>query len=336
MKKAISIFLVIVMMLALASCGKTATTDNDTPNPAPEEYKAVDINVATLAGPTGIGMVKLMDKQKNGQTANNYNFTLCSDPATEVVPGVVSGNFQIASVPVNLASALYNKTNGGVQVLAVNTAGVLYILENGNEINSFADLAGKTVYATGQGSTPEYILNYLLEKNGLTDKVTVEYESSQSHDELAAKAASGKVSIAMLPEPKVTATLMQNSDMRIALDLTKEFESATNLTLIQGCVIARKDFCEKNPEAVKKFLEEYKESIDFAVNNVDDTAALCEEFSIIPKAAIAKKAIPNCNIVFITGEEMKKSVSANLQIFFDADPTSIGGKMPADDFYYAK
>ena len=334
MKKAISIFLVIVMMLALASCGKKEVIVDDTQNPAPEEYKAVDINVATLAGPTGIGLVKLMDNQKNGKAANKYKFSLCSDPATEVVPGVVSGNFQIASVPVNLASALYNKTNGDVQILAVNTAGVLYILENGNEINSFADLEGKTVYATGQGSTPEYILNYLLEKNGLTDKVTVEYEAS--HDELAAKAASGKVSIAMLPEPKVTATLMQNSDMRIALDLTKEFESATNLTLIQGCVIARKDFCENNPEAVKKFLEEYKASIEFAVNNIDDTATLCEEYSIIPKAAIAKKAIPNCNIVFITGEDMKKSVSANLQIFFDADPTSIGGKMPADDFYYAK
>lgn len=335
MKKTVSIFLVVVMLLAFAACGKQPAKTPETSTDAPTQYQSVDINVATLAGPTGIGMASLMDNQKNGKTANNYNITLCSDPANEVGPGVVSGNFQIASVPVNLAAALYNKTNGGVQILAVNTAGVLYILENGNEINSIADLAGKTVYATGQGSTPEYILSYLLEKNGLTDKVKVEYESS-SHDELAAKAASGKVSIAMLPEPKVTAALMQNKDMRIAIDLTKEFESATNLTLIQGCVIARKDFCEKNPEAVKKFLEEYKASIDFAVNNVDATAALCETYSIIPKAAIAKKAIPNCNIVYITGEDMKKSVSANLQIFFDADPKSIGGKMPSDDFYYAK
>lgn len=334
MKKTVSILLCIAMLFAFASCGKQADKAPETSSNAPAEYKSVDINIAALAGPTGVGLVKLMDNQKNGSAANNYNFTLCSDPATEVVPGIVSGKFQIASVPVNLASALYNKTNGGVQILAVNTAGVLYILENGNEINSIADLAGKTVYATGKGSTPEYILNYLLEKNGLTDKVTVEYESS--HDELAAKVAAGKVSIAMLPEPKVTATLMQNKDMRIAIDLTKEFEEATQLTLIQGCVVARKDFIEKNPEAVKKFLEEYKASIDFAVNNVDETASLCETYSIIPKAAMAKKAIPNCNIVFIAGEDMKKSVSANLQIFFDANPQSIGGKMPADDFYYAK
>lgn len=335
MKKTVSIFLVLVMMLALVSCGKQTSNTPEPSSDAPAQYKSVDINVATLAGPTGIGMVKLMDEQKNGKTANNYNITLCSDPANEVAPGVVSGNFQIASVPVNLAASLYNKTNGGVQILAVNTAGVLYILENGNEINSIADLAGKTVYATGQGSTPEYILSYLLEKNGLTDKVKVEYESS-SHDELAAKAASGKVSIAMLPEPKVTATLMQNSDLRVAIDLTKEFEAATSLTLIQGCVIARKDFCEQNPEAVEKFLEEYAASVNFAVNNIEETATLCEAFSIIPKAAMAKKAIPNCNIVFITGEKMKESVSANLQIFFDADPKSIGGKMPSDDFYYAK
>lgn len=335
MKKTLSVILAIVMMLSFVSCGKQEDKAPETSSNAPAEYKSVDINIAALAGPTGVGLVKLMDNQKNGSAANNYNFTLCSDPANEVAPGVISGNFQIASVPVNLASALYNKTNGGVQILAVNTAGVLYILENGNEINSIADLAGKTVYATGKGSTPEYILNYLLEKNGLTDKVTVEYEGG-SHDELAAKAAAGKVSIAMLPEPKVTATLMQNKDMRIAIDLTKEFEEATQLTLIQGCVVARKDFIEKNPEAVKKFLEEYKASIDFAVGNVDEAAALCETYSIIPKAAMAKKAIPNCNIVFIAGEDMKKSVSANLQIFFDANPQSIGGKMPADDFYYAK
>lgn len=333
MKKTVSIILVLVMLFALASCGKTSTPAPETQN-STQSYKAVDINVATLSGPTGIGMVKLMDEQKNGKTANNYNFSLCSDPANEVQPGVVSGNFQIASVPVNLAAALYNKTQGNIKILAVNTAGVLYILENGKQINSIADLAGKTVYATGLGSTPEYILSYLLEKNGLTDKVKVEYEAS--HDELAAKAASGKVDIAMLPEPKVTAALTQNSDLRVALNLTKEFESVTNLTLIQGCVIARKDFCEQNPEAVEKFLEEYKASIDFAVNNVEETATLCEAFSIIPKAAMAKKAIPNCNIVFITGEEMKKSVSANLQIFFDANPKSVGGKMPADDFYYAK
>lgn len=333
MKKTLSIILALVMLLALASCGKKPTPAPETEKNS-EAYKAVDINVATLSGPTGIGMVKLMDEQKNGKTANNYNFSLCSDPASEVVPGVVSGNFQIASVPVNLAAALYNKTQGNIKILAVNTAGVLYILENGKQINSIADLAGKTVYATGFGSTPQYILSYLLEKNGLTDKVKVEYEAS--HDELAAKAASGKVDIAMLPEPKVTAALTQNSDLRVALNLTKEFESVTDLTLIQGCVIARKDFCEQNPEAVEKFLEEYKASIDFAVNNVEETANLCETFSIIPKAAMAKKAIPNCNIVFITGEEMKKSVSANLQIFFDADPKSVGGKMPADDFYYAK
>lgn len=333
MKKLVSILLVLLIALSLASCGKTNEPETTT-EPTTTPYKAVDINVATLAGPTGIGMVKLMDNQKNGKAANNYNFSLCSDPATEVVPGIVNGNYQIASVPVNLAAALYNKTQGNIEILAVNTAGVLYILENGSEINSLSDLSGKTVYATGQGSTPEYILNYLLEKNGLTDKVKVEYVAS--HDELATQVATGKVSIAMLPEPKVTAATMQNKELRVAINLTKEFEAVTNLTLIQGCVIARKDFCEQNPEAVKKFLEEYKASIDFVSANLEETATLCETYSIIPKAAIAKKAIQNCNIVFITGEDMKASVSANLQIFFDADPKSVGGKMPADDFYYAK
>ncbi len=327
MKKLVSILLVLVMALSLASCTQKPTESTTA-------YTPVDMNIATLAGPTGVGMVKLMDDQKNGKAQNNYNFSLCSDPATEVVPGVVNGTFQIASVPVNLAATLYNKTQGKIVILAVNTAGVLYILENGNEINSLSDLAGKKLYATGQGSTPEYILNYLLQKNDLTDKVTVEYEAS--HDELAAKAVSGKAAISMLPEPKVTAATMQNKDLRVAIDLTKEFETATGLTLIQGCVIANKEFCQQNPEAIAKFLEEYKASIDFVNSNVENAATLCETFGIIPKAPMAQKAIPNCNIVFITGEDMKNSVEANLQIFFDANPQSVGGKMPADDFYYAK
>lgn len=333
MKKLVSILLVLVMALSLASCTQKPQEPENTTE-STTVYTPVDINVATLAGPTGVGMVKLMDDQKNGKAQNNYNFSICSDPATEVVPGIVNGNFQIASVPVNLAATLYNKTQGNIVILAVNTAGVLYILENGNEINALSDLAGKTLYATGQGSTPEYILNYLLEKNGLTDKVKVEYEAS--HDALATKAISGKVSNAMLPEPKVTAATMQNKDLRVAIDLTKEFESATGLTLIQGCVIARRDFFENNPKAIDKFLEEYKASIEYTKTNLQETATLCETFGIIPKAPMAMKAIPNCNIVYIDGTDMKASVEANLKIFFDANPQSVGGKMPLDDFYYAK
>ena len=209
---------------------------------------------------------------------------------------------------------------------------MLYILENGNTINSLSDLAGKKLYATGQGSTPEYILNYLLEKSGIEDKVEVEYVTS--HDELATLAASGKATISMLPEPKVTAATSKNADLRIALNLTEEFEKISGKTLIQGVVIAKKDFVEKNPDAVKMFLKEYEASINAANNDIETTSALCEQYGIIPKAAVAKKAIPNCNIAYIDGADMKASVSANLQIFFDANPKSIGGKLPSDDFYF--
>lgn len=330
MKKVLSVLLVLALMLSFAAC--TAQKDNEEPSQnAQTEYQSVTMRIAGLSGPTGIGMVKLMSDQDAKTTKNDYKFTLVSDP-TEISAGMINGSYDIAACPVNMASVLYNRLEGNIQVLAINTKGVLYVLENGSTINSFADLAGKTVYATGQGSTPEYILNYLLEKNGLTDKVKVEYKSS--HDELATLAAAGEVTIAMLPEPKVTSAIMQNSDLRIALNLTEEFEKISGQTLIQGCIVVKKDFAQANPEAIEMFLSEYEASVNYTSTNLDETAALCEQYSVIPKAAVAKKAIPNCNITYIAGADMKASVMENLQIFFDADPTSIGGKMPADDFYY--
>lgn len=325
MKKAakiISVMLVLAMLFAFAAC-----------NAKEEEYESVEIRVAGLAGPTGVGMVKLMADQENALTKNDYKFELVSDPQ-QIVAGMTGpeASYDIAACPINMAAVLYNKLDGDIQVLAVNTKGVLYILENGTEINSLADLAGKTLYATGKGSTPEYILTYLLEKNGLADKVTVEY--TENHDELATLAAAGKVTIAMLPEPKVTAAMMQNKDLRVALNLTEEFEKVSGKTLIQGVVIAKKSYCEANPKAVDMFLSEYKASVDYTSTNLDETANLCEQFKVIPKAPMAKKAIPNCNITYIDGADMKASVEANLQIFFDANPKSIGGKMPAADFYY--
>ena len=328
MKKVISLLLVFAIVFAFAACG-TTNNEDETTTEAP--YQSVSMKVAGLAGPTGIGMVNLMKSQDDKLTKNDYTFSVVSDP-TEIVAGMTNNSYDIAACPINLAATLYNKLQGNIQVLSVNTKGVLYILENGNTINSLADLAGKKLYATGQGSTPEYILNYLLEKSGIADKVEVEYVTS--HDELATLAASGKATISMLPEPKVTAALTKNADLRIALNLTAEFEKISGKTLIQGVVIAKKDFVEKNPEAVKMFLKEYEASINAANNDIETTSALCEQYGIIPKAPVAKKAIPNCNIAYIDGADMKASVSANLQIFFDANPKSIGGKLPSDDFYF--
>lgn len=330
MKKVISLLLVFAILFAFAACGTTNDEDKtETPTEAP--YQSITMRVAGLSGPTGIGMVNLMKSQDDKTAKNDYQFSVVSDP-TEIVAGMTNNSYDIAACPINLAATLYNKLEGNIQVLSVNTKGVLYIIENGNTINSLADLAGKKLYATGQGSTPEYILNYLLEKSGITDKVTVEYVAS--HDELATLAASGKATISMLPEPKVTAALTQNADLRIALNLTEEFEKISGQTLIQGVVIAKKDFAEQNPEAIKMFLKEYEASIGAVNADIEKTSALCEQYGIIPKAAVAKKAIPNCNIAYIDGADMKASISANLQIFFDANPKSIGGKLPSDDFYF--
>lgn len=348
MKKILALLLTLCMLAALVACGAepatTVPTDGTTTEPAASAESTADTtastaaektpasySVVTLKGPTGMGLASLMDKAEKGETTNTYSFTLAGDP-TAVSASVIKGEVDVACVPVNLASVLYTKTNGEYICAAINTLGVLHILENGDSVQSIADLAGKTLYATGLGATPEYILNYILEKNGLTDKVTVEYKTE--HSELAALLASGDVKLAMLPEPNVTSAMMQNADLRLALDLTAEWDKVSDTSAVQGCVIVKKATVEANPDAFADFLADYAASVAFVNADVEDAAALCETYGIVPKAAVAKRAYPNCNIVFVTGAEMKTALSAFLGVLYDANPASIGGALPADDFYY--
>jgi len=282
-----------------------------------------------------MGMVKLMADAETGVTANDYEFTLAGSP-DEIVGNIIKGEFDIAAVPTNLAATLYNKTGGKVQLAALNTLGVLYVVESGDTVHSVADLAGRTVYSTGKGSTPEFALNYVLEKNGILDQVTVEYKSE--HAELAALLSQGQADLALLPQPFVTSALAQNPDLRVALDLTEEWDKAAQgaSQLTMGCIIAQKSFLEENAAAAAAFLAEYEASVDFVTDpaNLDAAAAMVVAQGILPKEPVAKKALPECSITFLSGEEMKKTASGFLKVLYDADPQSVGGALPDDGLYY--
>jgi len=266
-----------------------------------------------------------------------YDFTLVGAP-DEVVSAIVSGNADIAAVPTNLAATLYNKTKGNVQLVALNTLGVLHILDRTGEIKAVEDLAGKTLYATGQGSTPEYAINYILKANGLTDQVTVEYKAE--HAELATLAAANQVDIVLLPEPHVTSVLNQNPEFQLALDVTELYNAAAaadgkeGATMAMGCLIVRKDWAQEHPAELQAFLAAYEASVTFVNEDVPAAAQMVQEQEIIPKAAVAQKAIPNCHIVYIAGEEMKTMIAPFFDVLFEANPKSVGGTLPADDFYF--
>ena len=315
MKKLLAVMMTLCLVLSLAACASAEDA----------------INVYALKGPTGIGLVKVMNDNDGA-----YNFTLAGAP-DEVVAAVVSGNAQIAAVPTNLAATLYNKTKGNVQLVALNTLGVLHIVTNNPEIDSLDDLKGKTLWATGQGSTPEYVLNYILEAAGLTGEVTVEYKAE--HAELATLAAAGTVEVAMLPEPHVTSVLNQNADFRIALDVTELFnqystEKGENAVLSMGSAIVNKEWAAANADKLAEFMAAYAASVEFVNSDLEAASLMVEAQGIIPKAPVAKKAIPNCHIVFVTGEEMKSQIAPFFQVLFNANPKSVGGTLPADDFYY--
>ncbi|MBW7573944.1 ABC transporter substrate-binding protein [Caproiciproducens faecalis] len=294
------------------------------------------IKIAALKGPTGLGMLKLMSDNDAKTAAENYEFTILSSP-DEIVSKISKGEVDVAAVPTNLAATLYNKTDGKVQMAAVNTLGVLSLLTKGENISSIKDLKGKTIYASGQGSVPEYALNYILKQNGLEVGKDVKVEYKAEHAELAALILSGKAKIAVLPEPFVTQVTTKDKDVKVALNITDEWDKAAQgkSVLTMGCVIVSKNFVEQHKDAFDAFLSEYKDSTDFTNTKVEEAAALSEKYDIMP-AAVAKKAIPNCNIVYIDGNDMKAKIPDFLNVLFTANQKSVGGKLPGDDFYYTK
>lgn len=296
------------------------------------------VNILALKGPTAMGMVSLMNQADQGEiTDENYNFQIVASP-DEVAPAIAQGTTDIAAVPANLASVLYQKTDGGVQVLTINTLGVLYLVENGNQIQSISDLKGKTIYASGKGATPEYAVNYILKENGLTPGEDVQIEWKSEHTECVAALAEHEDAIALLPQPFVTTAQSKNDSLRVALDLTEEWdniqkENGGNSSLVTGVTVVRTEFAQEHPEIVEDFMERYQESVTFVNDHAEEAAKMIGNYDIIPEE-IAKKALPECNIVYIDGAEMKEKLSGYLEVLKQENPQAVGGTLPTDEFYY--
>ena len=339
LKHLLALCLTLALVFSLAACGQKADeTPNDAQNDQQteqEEFTPANYSIAALKGPTAMGLVKLMKDSESGETTGNeYTFTLAGS-ADEVTPALLKGELDMACVPANLAALLYNKTEGAVQVLAVNTLGVLYIVENGESVQSLADLKGKTVVAAGKGSTPEYALRYLLSENGIDPDADVTLDWKSEHSECVAALASGQASIALLPQPFVTVAQSKIDGLRMALDLTEEWDKLDNgSALITGVIVARSDFVEAHPAAVGSFLSAYAASVDWVNANTADAAALIGEYGIVD-AAVAEKALPYCNIVCITGAELLEKLPGYLSVLYNADPAAVGGAMPDNSFYFA-
>ena len=317
---------------AAESTAESAVEAEPAATEAPAESEATEatLRIAGLKGPTTMGLVNLMADE----VASSYDFTMYG-AADEIVPLLVKGDLDAAAVPANLAATLYNKTNGAVEVACINTLGVLYIVENGETVNSVADLKGQTIVTTGKGTTPEYVLRYVLSENGVDpdSDVTIEYCSEAT--EALSKVQAGEATIAMLPQPFVTSALSQVEGLRVALDMNEEWQKVAGSKLVTGVLVVRKDAVENDPEAFASFMEGYAASVEAANSDLEGTAALCEQYGVVAKAALAQKALPQCNIVFETGDEMKADLETYFNLLYAADPTSVGGTLPADDFYYA-
>lgn len=331
----------LLILLPLASCKKQEQKSAD---------EKTNVRIYTLNGTTGFGMAKLMEDAAAGNfEKETYTVTVKTDPV-EVRTALINGDVDIAALPTNLASTVYNVSEGAIQILAVNTRGCLYLLTNdGTEIGSFADLAGKTVYAPAQN--PTMILKHLCEANGLTvgTDVTIKNDYAEAAA-LQARFAQGAtvaggtdtVSIVVLPEPAVTAVTAAAKGNGVTvsnrINLTDEWDKLDGHagTLVQGCVVVRKAFADAHPETVERFLTAYKSSVEYVKTNVAEVARLIEKHGLFAKAAVAEKAIPKCNIAYLDGAEMKAAMTAYLTVLQGINANAIGGKLPDDNFYYRK
>ena len=336
--RVLTVLLVLSTLFLLASCQPETPNNENNDNPEALD-KNLQINVTVLSGTTGFGMAPLMQWHADGTANLNYNFKVEAD-ATNVNAALINGSVDIAALPTNAASVVYNKTGGAIQLLAINTLGVLYLLDNGNNITSFEDLRGKTVAAPAQN--PTFIFQYLCEQNGLkvgavgdTEADVIIDNSYTSPAELQANVAAGNITLAVLPEPLVTVVKSSNADVKVAMDLTAEWNKVSpENSLVQGCIVVRKEFAEQHPNEVAAFLAEYEKSVNFMIANVAEAAEMVAAQGVFAKAAVAAKAIPNCNVCFMTGADMKSAMNTFLTVMMNVQASSIGGKLPGDDFYY--
>ncbi len=345
-----SLVCIAVLLFSLVACGNKTASPTETSSAAPETTAGgepaqtprtpVDVKIYTLNGTTGFGMAKLMEEVANGEiTSDRYSIEVKTDATNDVLPALRIGSVDIAALPTNAASTVYNKTNGGVKILAVNTLGCLYLVTtDGSAVSSLADLDGKTVCVPAQN--PTFLFTHLLQANGLSGKVTVDSTSYAAPADLRDAVAAGTVAVAVLPEPMVTmakaAAAKAGKTVNVALDLTAEWDKIPNEagTLVQGCVVVRTAFLEAHPESVADFLTRYQASVGYVNTNTEEAAALIAKHGIFANEAVAKTAIPKCNIAYLGGAEMKTAMQTYLNILLGVNPNSIGGKLPADDFYY--
>lgn len=298
-----------------------------------KETETVTIRIGSLKGPTSMGLVSLMDQTKNGEARQNYEFTMAA-AADEINAAFLKGDLDIVLIPANVASVLYHKTEGQIAVVDINTLGVLYLLESKETVSSVADLAGRTVYLPGKGTTPDYALQYLLEQNGIEiGEVDLQYKSEAA--EVISALSEEPDALGLLPQPAATSACMQQKDLRIALDLTEEWDKVTmDSSLVTGVTAVRREFLEQNESAVQAFVKDHMESAQFANENVEEAAELVAALEIVPKATVAAQAIPYCNITCLTGKDLRTALSGYLDVLAGQNPEAVGGKVPSDDFYY--
>ena len=322
--------------LALTGCGSSAAPSAESGSSSSggsATGSSSAVRIGSLKGPTSIGLAYLMNQANSGKTAQQYSFTMTSTP-DDLLPSVIKGDLDVALVPANAASVLYNKTNGAVSVIDVNTLGVLSVVTGDTSVRDFSSLAGRTVYLTGKGASPEYVMNYLLSVAGIAEQVTLEFKSEA--EEIVSELTNDATAVGVLPQPFVTVATTKNSNLVAAIDLNDVWDATVTdgSKLVMGVTVARNDFMQANADVIDQFLEDHSASVDEANTDPDEVAPMVVSAGVLDNEQIAAKAIPGCHLVCTTGSDMQDELAGYLSILYNQNASSVGGALPADNFYY--
>lgn len=292
----------------------------------------LQLTVAGLKGPSSIGMLRMIESEPVFGEDVETEYQIVDEPQL-MIARIMSGEADIAAVPINLAAVLYNK-GAPYRLGAVTGDGLLHIVSSREDIGSVEDLKGKRIYCIAQGSTPEFVLRYVLEKSGIDPDTEVELDFSFDHVAIAPQLIAGKVDLAVLPEPFVSIVASKNPAVQPVIDLQQVWAelSGTGDTYPITATLVRNSLYREHPEALKAFFAAYRESIDWANANPAEAGGLAGKYMEMPAPIIAK-AMPRLNLRYQSPREARSRVEELYQVFHGFAPASVGGTIPGDEFY---
>ncbi|MDX9846980.1 MAG: MqnA/MqnD/SBP family protein [Tenuifilaceae bacterium] len=289
------------------------------------------VTIATLKGPSAMGMIKLIDSL-NHTSDKRIRVEILNEPI-QVRKMVIDGTADFAILPTTMAAILYNR---GIdyQLAAIPVWGTLYLFGTDTTITAWNMLRGKTINLMGKGMTPDVLFKHLLIENGINPDVDVRLDYRfPTHIDLANAVAAGQAKLGVISEPLVSLVMERNSKIKAIFDLNAEWQKVMDMPIAQTAFLVKGELANANKELVDRILKSYDYSTQWVNQNPDSAAHLIVKYDILPSVEVARKSIPRSNLYFSRVRSIRMEIESYLNVFYQMNPDIVGGRLPDENFY---